>query len=59
MCDPADWRGPIQAEVQATEVPIVSDAVTFYTGTSIDVTVLRDGLVGVRSVGYRMGPCGP
>ena len=57
--DQDDWRAPICVEVQGDEVIIVIEAIKHFTGTISDVTQLRDGIVEVRSVGYRMGPCGP
>ncbi len=57
--DRDDWRAPIQAEIQQSEVLIVCAAITHFTGTVAELTNLADGLVEVRSVGYRAGPCGP
>ncbi len=59
VSDQDDWRGPICADIQATEVLVVAAAITHFTGTVTELTYLADGMVEVRSIGYRAGPCGP
>jgi len=65
ICNPNDWRAPIDAIVPKAEVLITVAAITYYTGTTCKTHLVDapDGYSGefwrIRSVGYRNGPCGP
>ena len=71
MCaSPSDWRGPIDAIVDARFSDLASSAIAFYTATVPTTRKLaaREKLarrspvenpVRVRSPGYRDGPAGP
>lgn len=53
------WKDPIDSVVPEKERKVVGSAVEFYTATQAEFTDLRDGLLRVRAIGYRMGPAGP
>lgn len=64
---PRDWRGPIDAVVDADQLAITILAIQFYTATmpTVEPTQSRPPACHaqltryrVRSVGYRMGPAG-
>ena len=59
--DPTDWRAPIDAaDVHHDDVAAFVAAVEYFTGTRAEVTQdERGGPIRVKSVGYRLGPCGP
>lgn len=59
VCDPDDWRAPIDAEVAVEEVPVTVAAIEYFTATSVRVTRCHTDRCRVRSVGYRSGPAGP
>lgn len=59
VADPTDWKGKVNGVIDAADVNDVVDAVIYFTGTVPTVTPARGGKLRVRSVGYRMGPCGP
>lgn len=64
-----DWRDPINAIVGAEELPIVIEAIKFYTATTPRITLydwfieengdFRVYRYRVESEGYRNGPAGP
>jgi uncharacterized heparinase superfamily protein len=69
ICDPNDWKGPIDAIVPAMQFKVYADSVEFMTGTEAviherDETGRRmydtagNQLFRMTSVGYRAGPCG-
>lgn len=64
VCNPNDWRAPIEAWIEATDVDRIDEAVIHFTATRIEVVgygvlVGRPGEVLIRAVGYRNGPAGP
>jgi hypothetical protein len=60
VCDPTDWKNPINAEVDATDLYATLDAIQFFTATKATYTTTNNGLsYQVKSVGYRNGPAGP
>lgn len=64
VCNPDDWRAPIDAIVPVAELPLTVQAIGFYTGTGVKTNHAEiSGCIGefwrVQSVGYRNGPCGP
>jgi len=58
VCDPDDWKGPINARITRDRVRITRAAIEFFTATRAE---FEFGLwdVAVKSIGYRMGPAGP
>ena len=55
-----DWRGPVCATIPMDMGEVATTAITFYTGAAASVKFKADGKNAVvKSVGYRMGPCGP
>lgn len=69
ICDPADWRNPIDAPVKLDDVLIYISAVEYFTSTQVECIPFKDGqqlneidgvaYIRLTSVGYRMGPAGP
>jgi hypothetical protein len=59
VSDQDDWKGRIQATVEAKDLPSVIQAIAFYTGTPTTVVPNEFGGFRVESVGYRAGPAGP
>jgi hypothetical protein len=59
VCDPTDWRAPIDATVSGDmDLSLLAEAIIHFTGT----VPTFDGTPGgyrVWAEGYRMGPCGP
>lgn len=64
VCDPNDWKGPIDCFVTADNVAVVVAAIQFYTATTPKVEAVKDNrtanstLFRVKSEGYRKGPAG-
>lgn len=58
ICDPLDWKAPIDAYCKPEDMNIVYQSIKHHTGTQ--ATFLPAGVRGMRvlSEGYRMGPCG-
>ena len=57
VCDPKDWRAPIDTVINSAAVQDVEVAVMFFTGTPVSVTPdSSPGMVRVRADGYRNGP---
>jgi hypothetical protein len=58
--DRTDWKGPIFAEIPATERRIVQKAIYWFTATlPVFATLSRDsGRLIVTATGYRLGPAG-
>lgn len=64
VCDPNDWRAPINhtlVKSQATpaNLAVITAAVIFFTATAPTFTPLDYGMVKVTAVGYRSGLAGP
>ncbi len=57
ICDPSDWKGPINCLVPLSLFKVYSDAITFMTGTVANANIEGD-MVRLTSCGYRAGPCG-
>lgn len=58
VCNPRDWKAPIQAVIPAELMPVVEQAVLWFTGTAPVFESLAgepDRLV-VRAPGYGRGP---
>ena len=61
ICDPADWRGPVDAMVPWEGVNIYLQAVEYMTATipTCKHVVMEGKSFGrITSIGYRMGPAG-
>lgn len=61
ICDPADWKGPINALVPWEAASVYVDAVKYMTATEpMGRHVVKEGVsyCHITSVGYRMGPAG-
>ena len=55
----ADWKGPIDAKLMTQNLANkMKAAVEFMTGAEAVVTKVSDTEFLLKSVGYRMGPCG-
>lgn len=55
VADPSDWRKPIRATVSAlnkSELKTLREAVTFFTGSEIDVQILKSGKYKITGDGY-------
>jgi hypothetical protein len=60
VCDRADWKGPIFAQIPATERRVVQQAIYWFTATvPVFAAIPRDAdhLI-VTATGYRLGPAG-
>jgi hypothetical protein len=60
VCDRADWKAPIFAQIPATERRVVQQAIYWFTATvPVFATIPRDAehLI-VTATGYRLGPAG-
>jgi len=59
VANPEDWRAEINAVVALDKVAVTIVAIEFYTATESIATLLNDGKVRIKSIGYRKGPAGP
>ena len=62
ICDPADWRAPIDAVVSPEHCAVAIAAVIYKTATEPKAAYLDTSfgmMVRVTSEGYREGPAGP
>jgi len=59
ICDPEDWKAPINRCVAKDRLDLYKAAVEFYA--AVELRVVREGTesVQVYSIGYRAGPAGP
>ena len=54
-----DWKGPIDAVIDADQLLVSQVAVQFYTATDLEVVGSPQlGKLRVKSIGYRAGPAG-
>lgn len=61
ICDPDDWRGPIDCLVPRVGASIYVEAIRFMTATDPTCEyVVKDGMqyARLKSIGYRAGPAG-
>jgi hypothetical protein len=59
VCDPNDWKGPIDAKVSADELPAVVCAIQYFTATKSETWWDPEAnAFCVKSIGYRAGPAG-
>lgn len=59
VCDPADWKAPIDCMVPWDTANIYMQAVEFMTGVKPEVVRMFGHCAHLTCVGYRMGPAGP
>ena len=53
------WKDPIRSKCKADDIPLITEAIIHFTGTVPSFgKPNKDGIVTVRAVGYRNGPCG-
>ncbi|MDR2142540.1 MAG: hypothetical protein LBR11_12305 [Deltaproteobacteria bacterium] len=52
VANKADWKGPIDALVQADQVKMVAEAIDFFAGCRPTYAPAANGQVRVRAVGY-------
>lgn len=57
VCDPRDWKAPIEAEILEQDRIVVEQAVHWFTDTVPMFTALpgASGRLEVRARGYRLG----
>lgn len=58
VCNPEDWKAPINAVIKFENRNLVAEAISFMTATEATFENLGAGRLRVRSVGYRNGPAG-
>lgn len=58
ICNPDDWKAPIDCIVPFSDASFFYDAIVSITGTVPNSERQPDGSFRLTSVGYRMGPCG-
>lgn len=58
VCDPNDWKAPINALIDPDDEDGVEEAIIHFTATIPDFVPEGDK-VRVTAEGYRMGPAGP
>ncbi len=59
LCDPTDWRNPIDTVIRPGEEMKAEMAILFYTGTKAEFNWIDSKRIQVKSPGYRNGPAGP
>ncbi len=53
------WKDPIRSKCKVEDIKITTEAIIYFTGTVPSFGQPdKDGMVKVRAVGYRNGPCG-
>jgi hypothetical protein len=53
------WKDPIRSKCKAEDINLITEAIIYFTGTVPTFGQPdKDGMVKVRAVGYRNGPCG-
>lgn len=59
LCDPADWKAPIDAWVPGELVMVAVCAIEFYTGVTPIISLNTDTMqFRLTCCGYRKGPAG-
>lgn len=62
ICNPTDWKAPIDCYVPVDMAEAYRQSIKFMTATEPSMRrELHDGqyMIRLRSIGYRMGPAGP
>ncbi len=58
VCNPLDWKAPVDAIVPFESASMYYDAIVFVTGTTPKSERVADGNMRLMAIGYRAGPCG-
>jgi hypothetical protein len=58
VCNPNDWKAPVDAIVPFEAASMYYDAIVFVTGTTPKSERTVDGNMRLMAIGYRAGPCG-
>jgi hypothetical protein len=58
ICNPDDWKAPIDCEVPFHAASFFHEVIVYVTGTVPESEKLPNGNFRMTSIGYRMGPCG-
>lgn len=62
VCDPVDWKAPVDCVVPYDLANLYMQAIEFMTGVKPNAEVARHAVFGrafrLYCVGYRAGPCG-
>jgi hypothetical protein len=56
--DETHWKNPIDSNCKVEEIELMRSAIRYFTGTEADFGQPINGVVTVRAIGYRNGPCG-
>lgn len=56
--NPEDWKAPIKAYVNLSNLPVVIESIVFFTATEPVITRTAPSVYLVESIGYRKGPAG-
>jgi hypothetical protein len=60
ICDPIDWKNPINRVISTRAVPLAREAIRYFTATdTIEMDAGEPGKTRIVSIGYRHGPAGP
>jgi hypothetical protein len=52
------WKDPINSTCRVEDKDIISQAIRYFTGTEAEFGEPLFGVVRVKAIGYRQGPCG-
>lgn len=58
VCNPDDWKAPIDCIVPWGLANLYMNAIEFMTGVTPQFERLENGSTRLTCIGYRMGPCG-
>jgi hypothetical protein len=59
LCDPHDWKAPIDCTCRPEDVNLVREAVVYFTATEPAFSTIEGAnVLQVRALGYRQGPAG-
>jgi hypothetical protein len=58
LCNPKDWKAPVDCTVPVSVAGLAHEAIIFMTGTVPNSERQPGGLFRLTAVGYRAGPCG-
>lgn len=58
VCDPEDWKAPIDCIVPWGLANLYMNAIEFMTGVTPTFERLNNGDTRLKCCGYRLGPCG-
>jgi hypothetical protein len=58
ICNPRDWKAPVDCVVPYAHASMFYDAIVSITGTVPTSERTIDGHMRMTAIGYRNGPCG-